>query len=108
MKINPVAIQSYQQTTGSNKMARPAVKSETVQVEEKLSIIPQGESESSKLAIRPSGENYAKFLSKEERQALDLIFSKYNDSTRFGSGYLEDMPDTEESSKLGRMIDVKA
>ncbi|MDF1543624.1 MAG: hypothetical protein P1R58_00825 [bacterium] len=109
MKVNSIGIQSYQQV--SQQQARPAATATEEQSKSadktKLSIPVQDASESSRLAIKAPGDSYAKFLSVEERQALDLLFGKFRDAERFGSGYNRDMEANNDGSKLGRVVDLK-
>lgn len=108
MKINPIGIQSYQQTT---RRDNAAVSSQTDQtrdaaVERQLSITPQRETEQSRLAVRAKNGNYADSLSPEEKQALEILFSRFRDASRFGGGLAQDAPG-QDSHVLGNLIDVK-
>ncbi|HUV30176.1 MAG TPA: hypothetical protein VMY05_03665 [Acidobacteriota bacterium] len=107
MKINAVAIQSYQQL---NRQSRPdsvpAEKAAGRAAEKTVTIEPQDETQSSKLAVKARGGSYAKFLTDEERQALDLLFSRFRDTGRFGASYRAET-DADEGSPVGRLIDVK-
>ncbi len=109
MKINPMGIQSYQQV--SHQQARPAAPAADEQSKavdkSKLAIPVQDASETSRLAIKAPGDSYAKFLSVEERQALDLLFGKFRDADRFGAGYSRDMESDDTNGKLGRVVDLK-
>ncbi|UCC43436.1 MAG: hypothetical protein JSU65_09855 [Candidatus Zixiibacteriota bacterium] len=107
MKINPVAIQSYQQISRQN---RPDSQEDTVaadQAARTVEIQPQDHDSSSKLAIRADVKNYAELLSPEEQQALELLFGKFNDTGRFGAAYNADPTSSGESRHVGRIIDVK-
>jgi hypothetical protein len=108
MKINPVAIQSYQQLARrqepntaqpENSTNEPAGRTVTIK--------PQGEVRSSRLAVRVPGRSYAEFLTPEERQALDLLFSRFKNGDRFGASYRAEEPATENAGPVGRLIDVK-
>jgi len=107
MKINPLGIRAYQHlerqdrpTLAENQApAREAAES-TVLVE------PQSPVSKSALAVKAPSGSYAQFLSPAERQALDLLFAKFGDSTRFGSAYNEGADNTETRAGVGRLIDV--
>lgn len=105
MKINPIAIQSYQQL---NRQDTPAVvQRPEQQPEATVSIDPKSQSPTSQLAIKASGASYLNALSADERKALDLLFSKFRDSGRFGANYKADGDNPGEDGVLGRLIDVK-
>ena len=88
MKINPIGIQSYQQVNHQNNSGRTVAPEQDVPRPEKpVTITPQPESAGSKLAIKTPGGNYAEFLTEEEKQALELLFTRFRDSSRFGAGY---------------------
>lgn len=108
MKINPVGIQSYQQVNHRERPAGTAVESEVKPNQDKtVSSIPQSDASSSKLAIKALRGNYTDFLSPEEKQAMDLLFSKYRNSERFGGAYLRDAGDSALQKSLGNVVDVK-
>ena len=107
MKINPVAIQSYQQATRQNRPDQPTAQQTASQAPETVAIRPQDESQPSRLAVRATPGNYAQYLSSEERQALDLLFARFKDTGRFGSAYTGGGVSTEEAATLGRTIDIK-
>ena len=74
MKINPVAIQSYQQISKQNRPVSQDERVATGQAAGTVEIQPQDQDSSSKLAIKADVENYAKLLSPEEQQAMELLF----------------------------------
>jgi len=108
MKVNPLGIQAYQHLTRQEKPAaeRPenAIKGAGA---EKIIIEPQASVAKSALAVKVPEGNYSKFLSVEERQALDLLFAKFSDSGRFGTAYASEAESTDRAVSLGRMVDVK-
>ena len=109
MKINPVAIQSYQQAI-RREDATASQKPDDHQVAdagERVQIAPQNEGAESRVAVRASVGNYADMLTPEEKSALDLLFSRFRDADRFGSGYRHGAPADENENLLGGMIDVK-
>ncbi len=110
MKINPIGINSYQQTTGqesARKQTAGSSKDAAPTDSTKLLIPPQSESQSSRVSVKISKGNYAEYLSTEERQALDLLFSRFSDRSRFDPGYSRDLASSEDDSHLGKSIDVK-
>ncbi len=108
MKVNPLGIQAYQHLTRQDKPAadRPdsAIKGAG---EEKVVIEPQSPVSKPALAIKVPEGNYSKFLSPEERQALDQLFARFSDTSRFGAAYRAETEPTDQSANLGRMVDVK-
>ena len=110
MKINPIGINSYQQTTGQEAARKQATggSNEAARTDStKVLIPPQAESHSSRVSVKISKGNYAEYLSAEERQALDLLFSRFADRSRFEPGYSRDMALAEDDSHLGKTVDVK-
>ena len=107
MKINPVAIQSYQQISKQNRPVSHEDAEATRVAAGTVEIQPQEKDGSSKLAVKANVENYAKLLSPEEQQAMELLFGKFNDTGRFGAAYNADPTAADEPGPLGRIIDVK-
>ncbi|MCK4573323.1 MAG: hypothetical protein KAU36_03085 [candidate division Zixibacteria bacterium] len=107
MEINPVAIQSYQQTNQQEKpVSRPVEESKSQAAEQAAASRQTEETSESKLSVKPASGNYADFLTTEEKNALDLLFSRYKDSGKFGPGYNR-TSSHEADSGLGSVIDVK-
>ncbi len=107
MKVNPLGIQAYQQVNRSDRPTSDAA-SRTGQTNNQSVVIePQSTVSKSALAVKAPSGNYAKFLSSEERQALDLLFAKFSDSTRFGSAYAAASEEASGGEQLGRLVDVK-
>ena len=110
MKINPIGINAYQQMTGQ-EVARKQIDGDTSDSapvdKEKVAIPPQADAHSSRLAVKISRGNYAEYLSDEERQALEMLFSRFSDRSRFGPGYVRDIAPTEDDAYLGNKVDVK-
>ena len=46
-------------------------------------------------------------MSVEERQALDMLFAKFSDSSRFGTAYANKAEEAESGGTLGRVVDVR-
>jgi hypothetical protein len=109
MKVNPIGIQAYEQLT-QREQAPPAPAETQVKStpEKPVQITPQAEAASSKLAVKAPAGSYADLLSPEEKQALDLLFSRFRDSGRFGPGYARDNAAAAESVAVGNILDVKA
>jgi len=106
MKINPVGIQSYQQLNRQNQSPVPAAKTEETGVKESVLIEPQSSLKKSAVAIKGPSGDYAKYLSTEERQALDLLFSRYADTSRFGAAFQAEQA-TDDAPTVGSLVDVK-
>ena len=109
MKIDPVGIQSYQQVTKRDQRATPMAHEspEGQFAEARLTIEPQRETVSSKMAVKAPAGQYAEFLSVDERKALDLLFSRFRDGSRFGPGYNNGSEAPAAEAQIGRIIDVK-
>ena len=109
MKVNPIGIQAYEQLI--QREQAPAAPAET-QVkstpEKPVQISPQAEAASSRLAVKAPAGSYADSLSSEEKQALDLLFSRFRESGRFGAGYGRDNAAAGETVTVGNLLDVKA
>lgn len=108
MKINPVAIQNYQQLAPRDRapaqMNEDRIQSSTAG--DKLQISPQEETTGSKLAIKPPTGTFAEHLTVEERRALDMLFDRFGDSGRFGPGYRSEGGEGNKNT-VGRLVDVK-
>ncbi len=108
MKVNPVSIQSYQQVARREQPAQPQVKSEQDgSVKNSVAIEPQKNLTGSKLAVKAPSGSYADYLSAEEKQALEVLFNKFQDNSRFGSGYRANADNAKPEATVGRIIDVK-
>jgi hypothetical protein len=106
MKINPLGVQAYQQV--AQERQAPASSARTARTaEQQVTIEPQAPATRSALAVKAPSGSYARFLSAEERQALDLLFAKFSDTSRFGAGYAARTDDAESTAALGRLVDVK-
>ena len=104
MKVNPIGIQSYQQINRNDRQAQ--IEKEATQLPksgDQVTIKPQDEVAESKLAVKAKVKSYDTMLTPQEKQALDLLFSRFKESGRFGySG-----TDEGESKSLGNFVDVK-
>ncbi len=106
MKINPIAIQSYQQVNNKNNQeaqkasAENFLKGDT----EQLTIKPQ-ETSDSKIAVKAQNSSFSDYLSPEEKNVLDILFNRFKDADRFGGSFQQDKAVDE--NKLGSTIDLK-
>ncbi len=106
MNINPVGIQSYQQVNVREDNARTKSSESASQNQpQAVSIEPQ-DLAPSKVAVKASSGSYAQYLSPEEKNALDLIFARFQNAEKFGPGYAENET-AADSGTLGKLIDVK-
>lgn len=110
MKINPIGINSYQQLTGQDASRKPSTekKAEVSLAQSTVLITPKSEATSSRLAVKAEAGSYADFLSPEEKNALELLFSRYTDRGRFGPSYNRNATEQEDSARLGNVLDLKA
>ncbi|HOD65405.1 MAG TPA: hypothetical protein PKM94_01830 [candidate division Zixibacteria bacterium] len=103
MKINPTAIQSYQQLV-QRQPQRPDEQARPADAARELTIAPQAAASGSDLAVKAPEGSYADFLTEAERAALELLFQRFGDSGRFGAAL---GGEAAESRVLGKLIDVK-
>jgi hypothetical protein len=109
MKINAAAIQSYQQINRQNRPDRPTTEKPFEGAPEApVTIKPQDEAHSSSLTVKASGSDAAQLLTKQERQAIELLFSRFRDNGRFGPSYSAGADSGESKSPVGQVIDLKA
>ena len=106
MKVNSIGIDTYRQT-----MNKPAVDNKPVadgksQVNagQKIEIPGQPDKISSSLAIKLKSGAFADMLSAEEKEAIELLFAKYQNGNR-GSAYSSDGAASQ--AHLGNVVDVK-
>lgn len=108
MKVNPLGVQAYQTLSRQDKPATDRLDSPIKGAgDEKVVIEPQSPVTKSALAVKVPEGNYSKFLSVEERQALDMLFARFSDSGRFGTNYAADSEAANPATSVGRMVDVK-
>ena len=107
MKINALGIQAYQQLQGQKRtpLQQDPEAEKSARSEERMSIPAQPGNESSTIAVKPAQGSYAQFLSPEERQALDLLFGRYQGSNSATSG--SDASQQPEQARVGAVIDIK-
>ncbi len=108
MKINPIGIQSYQQLARRDEPAKapPDIK-KTSTSDSSVTISPQTDRVSSRLAVKVPKDSYAEFLTPEEKKVLELLFRRFSDTSRFGPGYSRETENAGEQTMVGSIIDVK-
>ncbi|MFH1687344.1 MAG: hypothetical protein ABIE70_07460 [bacterium] len=112
MKINPIGLQSYQESVRRDNQptnADPSQVSPQPTTDKTVKIRPQDEAQRSRMAVRAPRSTYADNLSPEEQRAMELLFSRFRDAGRFGPGYVADPGTTDQATPgLGGLVDVKA
>jgi hypothetical protein len=104
MKINPVGVETYRQA-----MTRPAVDNRTVAEnkpkvnETKINIPNETERTGSKLSVKLKPGTFTDMLSSEEKQALDMLFAKYNNIKQGDYSRSNETGETQ----LGNLVDIK-
>lgn len=108
MKVNPLGVQAYQQLTRQEKPTAERPEAATIKSgDENVVIKPQPAITKSALAVKAPSGNYSKFLSVEERQALDLLFARFSDNSRFGAAPSASAENSQPGANLGRVVDIK-
>ncbi|MDH3892616.1 MAG: hypothetical protein OEV49_16240 [candidate division Zixibacteria bacterium] len=108
MQVNPVGVQSYQQLNRQDKAAGGADESGQSTESTKVTINPTDQAGESRLAVKVPRGSYADNLSGAEMRALDLLFNRFTDATRFGAGYADDADSDVAEAGMGKVIDMKA
>ena len=107
MKVNPVGIQAYEQLVQRDKHTNLAENTKVQNQEvSKVSIKPQSELTKTKLAVKAPSGSYAEYLNPQEKQALELLFGKFRENGKFGTGYSKDS-NSSDTAHLGSVVDVK-
>jgi hypothetical protein len=103
MKINPVAIQSYQHLSRRDNTAQDGIRADQAadKKTESVDIAPQ-QSVQSKMAVKGPSGDYTQYLSEDEQKAMELLFARFKDR----NGSIDSTSGSVESG-LGRMVDVK-
>ncbi len=113
MKVNPAGIQSYQNLTNQNVNRQDrsgiaqAQDKQSEAANNKVVIEPQNKVQKPALAVKAPEGSYDKYLSTEERQALDLLFARFKDSGRFGPGFQSEVENESTEQAVGRLVDVR-
>ena len=104
MKVNSVGIDAYRQTMEKPQVNKQAVADRQQQVEktQKVQVPVQTNKVSSKLGVKLQAGTFDDMLSDEERQAIEMVFSRFRN---IAGSYTND--GTNESSTLGNFVDVK-
>ena len=110
MQVKPVGIQNYQQLTGRDKpqVSGADIGDKAQQTSKSVNIVPQDETNKSRLAVQAPSGSYAGALTEAEKNALDILFNRFKDSGRFGSSYNQEASSNGDNDSLGNFIDVKA
>ena len=104
MKVNPIGIQSYQQLTRQNRPDLPVrPDQQNGQIGQEIQISPQPTVEKPGLAVKGPSGDYSKYLSVEEKQALEQVFANYRNVAKTGNHGT----DCGNESNLGRTVDIK-
>jgi len=108
MHVNPIGVQTYQQFNRQENVADKADASTSTPTEsKKVTITPQDQPTESRLAVKVPRGSYADNLTEAETRALELLFSRFNETGRFGPGYTKANGDAAEPT-VGKVIDLKA
>ena len=112
MKINPIGLQSYQEAVKRDNQPAgldPSKLTSQPAPKDLMKITPQDEAQRSRLAVSAPRATYADNLNPEEQRAMELLFSRFRDTGRFGPGHAGDSNgDDKPASNLGGLVDVKA
>ena len=100
MKVNSIGIQNYQQTTGTRPQSTKAEAQERASGQG-VAIEPKSRIENSKVAVKGPSGTYDKYLTDNERKALDMLFSRF--AHRAGQSECSETG----SNNVGQVIDVK-
>ncbi|MFZ5980708.1 MAG: hypothetical protein ACOYVF_08760 [Candidatus Zixiibacteriota bacterium] len=98
MNVNPIGINTYQNVSDQARTAEKKNDQQPVPTRSDEAVV--NEVTTSRLAVKAPKSSYADFLSTEERQALDVLFKRYNDNSRAAEETKSDAP-------LGSIIDIK-
>lgn len=108
MKVNSVGIQSYQQLIRRDQTAtKPSDSAIKGEADKNLVIEPQAMVSKPALAVKGPSGNYAQYLSTEEKEAMELLFSRYRDISRFSMDANGKGASRDDEHSLGRLVDVK-
>ncbi|MBD3256941.1 hypothetical protein GF377_00815 [candidate division GN15 bacterium] len=103
MKVNPVAIQSYQNLHRQDRsQAQQAETRAQEQTDKKVVIEPHNQLTRSAVAVKGPSEDYTKHLSQEEQRALELLFERFRNTDRFAKA-----DGDAASSGIGNVVDIK-
>jgi len=106
MKINTIVINAYQNLNHQNKMA-DRKEPDAASLPTPANLVETTEAQSSRLAIKAPSGSYADLLSVEEKQALEVLFSRFRDNNRFAAVGQAESDTGARENMLGRIIDIK-
>jgi hypothetical protein len=72
-----------------------------------LVIEPQAMVTKPALAVKGPSGNYSQYLSIEEKEAMELLFARYRDISRFSMDANGKTENKNDEHSLGRLLDVK-
>jgi len=99
MNINPIGINTYQNLNDQARAAEKKIDQQTAQPQAGEAAI--SEVKTSSLAVKAPSSSYSDFLSPEEKQALDVLFKRYNDNNSIR------VENDQNDAPLGSIIDIK-
>ena len=106
MKVNPIGIQSYQQVVGGRQQALQTEAQERSE-SQAVSISPKSKIESSQVAVKAPSGTYAKYLTENEKKALDLLFGRFAHNARLNGVETAESNAANDALHVGSVIDVK-
>ena len=102
MKINPLAIQSYQSPNTARPQADPKPAARPGN-NEKVVITPQSETQKSALAVKAAPADYGSLLTEPEKRAMEALFARFKET-----GSMKGTATPSESDRgLGQIVDIK-
>jgi len=103
MKINPLAIQSYQSPNTARPQAEPKPAAQPGN-NERIVITPQAETQKSALAIKAAPADYGSLLTEPERRAMEALFARFKETGKLNgvAGSSSESP-----GGLGQIVDIK-
>jgi hypothetical protein len=108
MQVNPIGVQTYQQYNRQENVSDKTDATNTTPTQaKKVTIKPQEQPTESRLAVKVPRGSYADNLTEAETRALELLFSRFNETGRFGPGYEGNNGEQAETT-VGKVIDLKA
>jgi hypothetical protein len=107
MKVNSIGIEAYRQTVGKPQAEnRPdAAQKAGTKKAENLLIPAQEEKTGSDLSVRLKPGTFVDMLSDREKQAMEMIFARFNGVALDQGAY--DKDGATKDTHLGRHLDVK-
>lgn len=107
MRINPAGIQVYQQQTEADRLQR--LNKDQAKVKESELAAPaqpkEVEQSLSQVGVKAGSNISREMLSDEERAALDMLFARFQNNSRFQSVRQGVSPESD--ARPGQVIDIK-